>query len=71
MGMPQHTMLWTAEQVRAIPDDGNRYEVVDGELLVTPAPAKRHQRAVTERPEVLGETIEWHPVPDAGPLTIG
>ena len=32
--------------VRALPDDGNRYEVVDGELLVTPAPAEWHQRAV-------------------------
>jgi hypothetical protein len=27
----------TAEQVRAFPEDGNRYEVVHGELLVTPA----------------------------------
>lgn len=32
--------------VRALPGDGNRYEVVDGELLVTPAPSWRHQRAV-------------------------
>ena len=32
--------------VRALPDDGNRYEVVDGELLVAPAPSVRHQRAV-------------------------
>lgn len=32
--------------VRALPDDGNRYEVVNGELLVTPAPSARHQRAV-------------------------
>ncbi len=46
MGMPQQATRWTAEQVRALPDDGNRYEVVDGELLVTPAPAKLHQRAV-------------------------
>jgi Uma2 family endonuclease len=46
MGMPQQAMRWTAEMVRALPDDGNRYEVVDGELLVTPAPNKLHQRAV-------------------------
>lgn len=32
--------------VRALPDDGKRYEVVDGELFVTPAPSGRHQRAV-------------------------
>ena len=46
MLMPQHATRWTADQVRALPDDGNRYEVVDGELLVTPAPARPHQRAV-------------------------
>jgi len=45
MVMP-HATRWTAEQVRALPDDGNRYEVVDGVLLMTPAPTKPHQRAV-------------------------
>jgi Uma2 family endonuclease len=29
---------YTADMVRAIPDDGNVYEVVHGELLVSPAP---------------------------------
>jgi Uma2 family endonuclease len=38
MGMPQ-----TDTVVRALPDGGNRYEVVDGELLVTPAPRLSHQ----------------------------
>lgn len=37
---------WTVDEVRALPDDGNRYEVVDGELLVTPAPTWSHQRVV-------------------------
>jgi len=46
MGMPQATEVWTAEQVRALPDDGFRHEVVDGEHLVTPAPRLVHQRAV-------------------------
>ena len=31
--------------VRALPDDGNRYEVIDGELFVTPAPTWEHQAA--------------------------
>ena len=39
---------WTADELRAVPDDGNRYEIVDGELLVTPAPSWLHQRAVRE-----------------------
>jgi Uma2 family endonuclease len=37
---------WTAEMVWALPDDGNRYEVVDGVLLVSPAPTARHQQAI-------------------------
>jgi Uma2 family endonuclease len=32
--------------VRALPDDGNRYETVHGELLVTPAPRVWHQEIV-------------------------
>jgi Uma2 family endonuclease len=42
MGMPA-TAYWTAEQVRALPEDGKRYETVHGELLVTPAPRALHQ----------------------------
>ena len=36
---------WTVDMVRALPDDGKRYEVIDGELFVTPAPTWSHQRA--------------------------
>ena len=46
MGMPLQHTDWTVEMVNALPDDGNRYEVIDGALLVTPAPSDVHQRAV-------------------------
>ena len=39
-------VYYTADMVRALPDDGNRYEVVHGELLVTPAPRLWHQKLV-------------------------
>jgi Uma2 family endonuclease len=42
MGMAA-PIYYTAEMVRALPDDGNRYEVVYGELLVTPAPRPLHE----------------------------
>ena len=48
MAMPAQPTEWTVEMVRALPDDGNRYEVIDGELFVTPAPSVFHQRAVRE-----------------------
>ncbi len=37
---------WTVDDLDALPSDGLRYELVDGVLLVTPAPVPRHQRAV-------------------------
>ena len=46
MGMPDAKTLWTREMVLALPDDGNRYELIDGELLVSPSPRAPHQRAV-------------------------
>lgn len=42
MGMAA-PIYYTAEMVRALPEDGNRYEVVHGELLVTPAPRPWHE----------------------------
>jgi Uma2 family endonuclease len=39
-------VYYTADMVRSLPDDGNRYEVVHGELLVTPAPRLWHQKLV-------------------------
>jgi Uma2 family endonuclease len=44
--MPNLARRWTREEVLALPDDGNRYELIDGELLVTPSPRALHQRAV-------------------------
>lgn len=48
MVMPRASEAWTAEVVRAIPDDGKRYELIDGELVVTPAPRYVHQAAILE-----------------------
>ncbi|MEP6765822.1 MAG: Uma2 family endonuclease [Gemmatimonadaceae bacterium] len=34
---------WTVEMLDALPDDGQRYEIIDGELFVTPSPGEAHQ----------------------------
>jgi Uma2 family endonuclease len=34
---------FTAADLEAMPDDGNRYELIDGALIVTPSPVTRHQ----------------------------
>ena len=46
MAMPAEATRWTAAMARALPDDGNRYEVLDGLLVVSPAPSLVHQRVV-------------------------
>jgi Uma2 family endonuclease len=61
MGMAAPT-YWTAEMVRQLPDDGNRYEVVYGELLVTPAPRLRHQLLVSRLFLPLGTYLADEPV---------
>jgi len=44
---PTRTRPWTRSDLQRIPDDGNRYEVLDGQLLVTPQAAFSHQEIAT------------------------
>ncbi len=48
MLMAQTTHSWTLAELDRLPDDGNKYELVDGELFVTPAPSPAHEALATE-----------------------
>jgi Uma2 family endonuclease len=48
---------WTVADLEDLPDDGNRYEVIDGELFVTPAPSITHQNAVSQLHAALFEYV--------------
>jgi Uma2 family endonuclease len=62
MGMPDilTPVYWTADMARHLPEDGNRYEVVYGELLVTPAPRLWHQQLVQRLSFTLAKYLEIH-----------
>jgi Uma2 family endonuclease len=39
---------FTVEDLATMPEDGNRYELIDGTLVVSPAPGARHQKIVAK-----------------------
>jgi len=49
MAMPSQARTdWTVAELQQLPDDGNRYEIIDGVLHVTPAPRLLHQAVLGE-----------------------
>jgi Uma2 family endonuclease len=57
MGMAA-PLFYTKEMVQALPYDGERYETVHGELLVTPSPRLIHQRVLRRLTGVLSGYVE-------------
>jgi len=51
---------WTYAEFARLPDDGNRYEVIAGELHMTPAPRPVHQQAAFEIGRLLGNFVVEH-----------
>lgn len=55
------TLPWgrplTADDLETMPDDGHRYELIDGALVVTPSPAIPHQRVVGNLHVLLREAV--------------
>jgi Uma2 family endonuclease len=62
MRMPLLKRHWTVDDLLDLPQDGNRYEIIDGELFVTPAPSLRHQEAIAEMHVRLREYLSREPV---------
>jgi len=59
---------WTYAEFARLPSEGStRYEVIDDELYVTPAPSARHQRVVTDLVVQLGAFVRAH---DLGELFV-
>ena len=58
MGMPVTVPRYTVDQLDDFPNDGNRYELLDGVLLVTPQASVPHQLIATRLVLILGSALQ-------------
>lgn len=61
MAMPAVAPVTTIEELLALPGDGHRHELLDGEHVVTPAPALGHQRALRRLYDLLAAALRERP----------
>ena len=57
MHMAAGTKRWTLEEVHSLPDDGNKYELVRGELFVTPPPGEDHETVLARLHGILAPYV--------------
>ena len=60
--------LWTSADLELLPDNGNRYEIIDGELFVTRAPHNKHQDTCGN---FYYELKSWSKITEMGYAVIG
>ena len=60
MHMATQTKRWTLEEVHSLPDDGNKYELVRGELFVTPPPSESHETILARLHAILMPFVAQH-----------
>ena len=55
--VPTNAKVWTLEELHSLPDDGNKYELVYGELFVTPAPTVQHEEILARLTRILAPFV--------------
>jgi len=60
MHMAARPHRWTRADLERLPDDGNRYEVIDGVLYVSPFPNSSHQNVITVLMRFLDNHVHRH-----------
>jgi Uma2 family endonuclease len=67
MSQTSDRVRWTTADLDLLPDNGTRYEIIDGELFMTRAPHWKHQKAASRMGTALdtwseqtglGETVQ-------------
>lgn len=70
MALP-HKARYRADHIWDTPDDGNRYEVIAGELYVTPPPIWGHQRGLGKLYIRVGQHVYAHDLGEVVPAPVG
>ena len=60
--VPSEKPLLTVAYLETLPDDDNRYELIAGELFVSPAPGLPHQLVLQRLQLALGKYLEAQPI---------
>jgi Uma2 family endonuclease len=60
MVMASGVRAWTLEELNRLPDDGNKYELVFGELFVTPPPNEEHETIAARLTRQLDPFVARH-----------
>ena len=60
MNMHPATTLYTYDDYLTLPADGNRYEIIEGEILMTPSPFVFHQKISFIIERILDEYVSTH-----------
>jgi Uma2 family endonuclease len=60
MPMAMHANQWTLEELHSLPDDGNKYELVRGELFVTPPPTDEFETVLARLSRILNPYVATH-----------
>lgn len=58
LALRSHSDDWNRERWEQLPDDGNRYEVIDGVLYMTTAPSYFHQWIIRQIVRVLFQQVD-------------
>ncbi|MBW4552771.1 MAG: Uma2 family endonuclease [Aphanocapsa sp. GSE-SYN-MK-11-07L] len=51
-------VYWTTEDLQLLPESSNRYEIIDGQLLMTRAPHWKHQKVIVKASRILDAWAE-------------
>ena len=60
MLMAHPTSAWTLAELDRLPDDDNTYELIDGELFVTPAPSPAHEELASCLLKIIAPYVWAH-----------